>query len=214
MATATGTVGSKNVSSGAGTQYDQSFMPSGAQRTSDAHGRYLDSVLRGRVFSAANQAGAALSNLSATCTGFCLNNPTGSGQWVAVLEVGGMQTSTASANANSGVQLAGGALSTTAVTHTTPLTVVSHPFGSTAVAVGKVDSAATLPAAPTAILNLWQASVSATAAVNSPALVWRDLGGLITLMPGTTLSFSNIGTAISVAAYMFWEEITLNAQYS
>lgn len=209
MATAVGTVGSKRPSP-TGTQVDESFMPSGAKRVSDGHGRYLDSILRGNCFSACNQAGVALSILSATATGFILTNPINSGIYAALLVIGWMQT-TAAAAAVSSVQLAVGALSTTAVTHTTPIAsgIVGHPFGSTSKGQCLVDSAATLPAAPTALMSLNNAAISATAAVNIPPMYYIDVSGLVVLLPGTTLSMSALTAATTVATHMFWEEIPI-----
>src|SRR4051812_46530566 len=87
MASAVGTVGSKNGAGGVGAAYDESFEPTGGQRVTDAHGRYYDAVLAGRVFQAANS-GAVTSGagLSATVATISLTNPVGSGRYLVVLE--------------------------------------------------------------------------------------------------------------------------------
>lgn len=207
MATATGTVGAK-ANIGGGSQADNSFTPDGALRATDAHGRYFDAVMRGNAYLAANQAGAALSNLSATCTGWCLTNPVNSGKWLSLLAAGLFQTSTAATTANAGVQLAFGAVSATAVIHTTPLVVLNLPLGSGTRGVGLVDSAATLPAAPTAVMNLWQPSVSATATTGIPGVIAWDFAGLITIAPGSSISFSAL-SALSAAVWGVWEEVLI-----
>jgi len=179
----------------------------GAQRIVHAHARYQEAVYRGNVWLAANQAGAALSNLSATCTGFCLTNPAASGKLLVLLGIGLIQTSTATTTANAGIQLAANVNPVAAaVVHTTPLTVRNALLGGSGTSVGLADSAATLPAAPAAIMNLWQPSVSATATTGIPPLVYIPIDGQIILGQGTVVSLSAL-SAFSVAAHMIWEEI-------
>lgn len=211
MAVATGSVGSKNAASGAGSQYDESFMPSGALRVAEGHGRYLDSVLRGRCFLAANQTGSAVTNLNATATGFILINPIGSGFYLSLLHMGFQQTTAATTAVNS-LLLAFGAVSATAVTGLTSLTVRNLPLGVNGIGVGLAASAATLPAAPVGVMNLWAPSVSATATTGIPAPIVFDLGGLITIAPGSTLSISTLN-ALTGASHMVWEEVPVNANY-
>lgn len=212
MASPVGTVGSKqNFQSGA--QVDQSFDPFSGQRMVDSRGHFTDLVSRGRVFLAANQAGAVVTNLNATATGFILTNPVGSAVWLAILRVQFQQTSTAAAAANAGVQLAAGLFSNTAVTHTTPLTVRSALIGGSATGVGLADSSSTLPAAPVAVMNLWQPSVSATATTGIPPMVDVNVDGLIIVAPGCTVSLSALGT-LSGASAMFWEEFPAPSNYA
>lgn len=179
----------------------------GASRVVHAHGRFQEAVYRGNVWFAANQAGAALSNLSATCTGFALSNPAGSGKLLSVLQIGIVQTSTAATTANAGVQLAANVNPVAAaVVHTTPLTVRNAMLGNSGTSVGLADSAATLPAAPVAIMNLWQPSVSATATTGIPGLILVPVEGLVIVGQGCAVSLSAL-SALSVAAHMYWEEI-------
>lgn len=212
MASSIGTIGAK-VNPTQNTAVDQSFNYSGSQRVVDGHGRYTDLVARAKVFLAANQAGAAITALNSTATGFILGNPTGGANWFAILRASLIQTSTAAGTANAGVQLAFTAVSTSAVTHTTPLTVRSAQLGNTATATGTADSSATVPSSPIAVLNLWQPSVSGTATVGIPPVIDCDLGGLLILIPGTTLSFSAL-SALSGAGSMFWEEFTIPTNYA
>lgn len=212
MATATGQVGSKNPTNTNGTQYDQSFMPSGAQRVSDAHGRYTDTVFRGRAFAASNAAGVAVTALNATATGLILTNPIASGQYLSMIEVASQQA-VAATTAICTVQLAWGLGTATAVTHTTPLVVRNLPFGNGGTGVGLVDSSSTLPAAPVTAYNLWSPSVSATATTGIPPLVSKDFGGLMMTAPNTSFSMSAT-TAIQMASTFVWEELPVNAQYS
>lgn len=212
MATATGTVGSKNAGTANGGQYDQSFTPSGAQRVSDGHGRYVDSAMRGRMFCCSNAAGVAVTALNATATGLILTNPVSSGQYLSLLDMS-VQQAVAATTAIDTVQLAWGAVSTTAVVHTTALTVRGIPLGAGSVGVGLVDSSSTLPAAPVTVYNLWSPSVSATATTGIPPVVSKDFAGMMTTSPGTSFSVSAT-TAIQCASTFVWEEIPVNAQYS
>lgn len=212
MATATGTVGSKSQLSANGTQYDQSFMPSGAQRVTDGHGRYFDTAVRGRAFLASNAAGVAVTALNATATGMILTNPVASGQYVALIDVS-VQQAVAATTAICTIQLAWGAVSATAVTHTTPLAVRNLPLGNAGTGVGLIDSSSTLPAAPVSVYNLWSPSVSATATTGIPPVVSKDFGGLMTTAPGTSFSVSAT-TAMTAASTFVWEEQAVNAVYS
>src|SRR5262245_7044390 len=54
----------------------------------DAHGRYYESVVRGNVFTAANQASATFTLFgTTTATGYILSNPSGSGKNLIVLQI-------------------------------------------------------------------------------------------------------------------------------
>lgn len=173
----------------------------------DAHARYQEAVMRGGVYVAANQAGKAVTNLNATATGFILSNPLGSPVNLVLLHVGVVQTSTAAASANAGVQLAiNNNTAAAAVTHTTPLTVRNLLIGNTSVGYGLADDTATLPVAPVAIMDIWQPSVSATATTGIPPAVLLPLDGLVVLLPGTSVSLSALG-AVSCATHMIWEEV-------
>jgi hypothetical protein len=140
-----------------------------SQRVSDSHARYMEMVYRGNVWLAANQAGAAVTNLSTGATGFILSNPASSGKLLVLVEIGIVQTSTATTTANAGVQLAAN-VNPIASALCIPLRSLcaTRCLGSSATGVGLADSSATLPAAPVAIMNLWQPSVSASATTAIP----------------------------------------------
>ncbi len=210
MAAPVGSVGSKQQAA-SGTAYDESFMPSGAQRVADGHGRYLDTVLRGRAFCVSNAAGVAVTALNATATGMIITNPASSGVYVAFLEWDAQQA-VAATTAICTLQLAFGVPSATAVIHTTPLTIRNLPLGNGGGGAALADSSSTLPAAPVTVLNLWSPSVSATATTGIPPIVSRDLSGLIAIAPSTSLSLSAT-TAIQCASSVFYEEVPVNAAY-
>ena len=194
---------------GNGTTVPRTAGFSGATRVQAGHATHMDAVSRGNVWLAANQAGAALSNLSATATGFILTNPAASGKLLVLLEIGFFQTSTAAATANAGLQLAANVNPVAAaVIHTTPLVLRNALLGSGGTGVGLADSAATLPAAPAAILNLWQPSVSATATTAIPPALVFPVDGKIIVGQGCTVSLSAL-SALSGAAHMLWEEVQI-----
>lgn len=211
MASPIGTVGAKsNITQGSSA--DQSFDPSGAQRVTDSHGRYGDMSARGNLYCGANQAAVAVTALNATATGLILTNIVGSGRFLEVINAG-VQQALAAATAIDTLQLAAGLLSNTAVTQTTPITVRNGLIGSTATAVGLLASSATLPAAPIAIMGLQSPSVSATATTGVPPANWFDIAGMLTLMPGTSLSFSAT-TAISCIGHFLWNEYATPTNYA
>lgn len=163
---------------------------------------YYEMSKRGLVYMASLQAVVALSTLSATCTGFCLTNPNGSGRNIALLTV-----SVALASAPAGiasVHIAYGPKSTTAVTQTTALTVRSGLLES-GVGVGLAASATTLPAVPVAIRPVGGGPV-ATGSVTS-GFMTDYIDGQIVIPPGSSLSLGYVTTAISVVAGMTWAEL-------
>lgn len=176
---------------------------------SELNGRYYENVYRGNVFSACNQAGAAVTNLNATATGFILSNPAGSGKNLVLLEIMFVQTSTAAAAANAAVLLAANINPVAAaVVHTTPLTINSSLLGGSAASIAKVDSSATLPAAPVAVRAIWQPSVSATATTSIPPVVKDEVAGALIVTPGCAVSMTAL-TTLSGITSMTWAELSV-----
>lgn len=193
----------------AGTDIDLTTDPTKATRTTDAHARFYDAVRQGKVFLAANQAGSAITNLASVATGFILYNPVNSGKNLVLLEITFLQTSTAAAAANAGVQLAANVNpSLGAPTSTTPLTVRNALLGNQSVSVGQAFSAATIGAAPVAIRQLWQPSVSATATTGIPPTIKDLVDGLVLVGPGCCVSLSALA-ALSGATGMMWEDVNV-----
>ena len=181
----------------------------GSLAVTQGKAKYADAVSRGNMYFAANQGGVTLSVLSTTATGFILTNPKGSGKYLIVYEIAALQTGTAGAANNSGLQVTFGPYSEIAVIHTTPLTVNNCILGYGNVGVGLVDSAATLPVTPVSILSLWQQSISATATTAIPPQVLYRTDGLLAVSPGCSISMSSLGTAKAVATSMIWEEVSI-----
>jgi len=155
------------------------------------------------TYFASTQAGVATSiALSTTQTGFTLTNPLGSGKTLVVLQVRGALTTAPAAIAT--VVLAAGALHSTAVVQTTPLTVRNVNFGVTKTGAGLAASAVTLPAAPVVARGL--GGPVATGSVSQPQIV-DDIDGAILVAPGCSLSINSLTTAISGIWSMTWKEI-------
>lgn len=180
----------------------------GALVVTDAHGKYMEAVLRGNVFVAANTAVQALSLNSTTATGLILSNPAGSQRNLVVLRI---QAALASLPAGQSALILTGNVNpiATATVHTTPLVVQNCLVGSQIRGVGLADSAATLPNAT--IIKVIPAGTAATVAASTafPPLVDLIIDGMIILTPGTSISLQCLTTAISVVASLEWEEVAI-----
>lgn len=173
-----------------------------SQVVQDAHGRYQEAVLRGRVFSAHNSAAQAVSvALTTTYTGLMLSNPINSGRYLVLLKAG-YALSVAPAGIAS-LHLIGG-WSATAVTHTTPAIPRSNLVGG-APGVGLVDSAATIPT-PLYLDQLYGGFTAA--ALPPPPPANYDFGGLWAVPPG---GFIGIGALTAVTGFgsLTWEEVDI-----
>ena len=173
----------------------------------DAHARYMDAVLGGNVFVAANVASQALSLGSATATGLVLTNPAGSGKNLVVLEIASYISAAITAVANVAV-FVNKVPTAAAVVQTTPVTPTTALVGG-ATGVGLVASAATLPAAPTLVRSLygWHWVTAGTPAVQLGAK--DEVAGAIILQPGTSLSVQGVTVAHSAISSITWEEVPL-----
>ncbi len=166
---------------------------------------FLEQARLGRMFHACSTGAVTLSTVSATCTGLALSNAYGSGKRLVVAKVR-FAPSTAPAGAAVVGLAISPAVSTTAVTHTTP--AVIHNAITTGsninVGVGLADAAATLPAAP-----VWLRPFGSVVAASSisPGMYVDDTNGEIILPPGTNLSLSYLTTAAVGIASISWVEI-------
>ena len=170
---------------------------------------FLDQARLGNVYSACTAGAVTLSTVSATCTGLSLSNPFGSGKDLVISKIS-FQPSTAPAGASVVGVAVSPAVSTTAVTHSTP--AVIHNARSTGsnsqVGVGKADAASTLPAAP-----VWLRPLGSVVAASSitPAKYEDNVNGDIILAPGTNLSLSYLTTAAVGIASITWAEVDVVA---
>src|SRR6266404_7860077 len=154
---------------------------SSAVVVSEAHGRYYESAFRRAIFSGGNATGVTTSVAFATTyTGLCLSNPIGSSVNLVMNKVNVDFAVAAAAVCVVGIMT--GFNNGTQVVHTTPIAPLSNFIGGTG-GQGLLDSACTLPTAPTlrTILNFQTAT--AVTAVNEPTTN-MDLEGSIILPPG------------------------------
>ena len=175
----------------------------GALVTTDAHGKYMEAVLRGNVFFAANQAAATFSVglTTTTAVGLIIANPPGSSKLIVPLQVEFVNTGVIVGVA--GISIRG--YSATAIAHTTALTVSNALIGSGNAPVGTADSGSALTAAPV-VAKLLYSVLSTNTAVISQATVY-DLGGSIILPPGTAMAVL-ASAAITGFASCLWEEVS------
>ena len=166
---------------------------------------FLEQARLGNMYHACTTGAVTLSTVSATCTGLVLTNPYGSNKKLVVAKVR-FAPSTAPAGASVVGLAISPAVSTTAVTHTTPAVVHNAlTTGSNIdIGVGVVDSAATLPAAP-----VWFRPIGGVVAASSitPGMYVDETDGEIILVPGTNLSLSYLTTAAVGIASITWVEI-------
>lgn len=180
---------------------------SGAYVATDAHARYMESVLQGNVFTASTQAGVALTTtLSTTMTGIILTNPPNSGKYLLLTELIAALTTAPAGIATIGLA----AVATPQVaetTHTTPLVVRNAIIGVTSSATGKVDSSSTVATTPVCVRAVPGGPV-ATGSVTS-AYIKDEIAGAIGIAPGTAIGTFALTTAISALLTLTWEEYTI-----
>lgn len=168
----------------------------------DNHARYYEATSRGRRFLAANQAAQAVSvALATTYTGLCLTNPANSGFNLVVDKIAFALSVAPAAIASIGII---GAASTTAVTHTTPLTV-RNCLMSGGAGVGLVDSASTIP---TPFWLQQHRSGFTAAALPSEGPVLIDMDGSIVVSPGSFIAIGAL-TAVTGLGSICWEEVAI-----
>ena len=190
-----------------GVQAQQRAGVYGEQIVNDiGFGRYFEAVRAGRLFIAGNTAVQALSVGSATATGIVLSNPIGSTKALVVIQASFAPSIDETADTVVGLFVNDNPAAA-AVTHTTPVTPRSGLLGSGLSAVGKVDSAATLPATPTLIRAILGGGWATAAGFSqSPAGV-DPTDGSIVLLPNAALSIQALTTAVSGIASMTWVEV-------
>lgn len=181
----------------------------GDQISSLLHGAYYESAYRRAQFMAANQTGVATTvGLATTYTGLCLSNPVGSSVNLVIQKVGIAFPVAVAAGLVYGLMV--GYHAATNVTHTTPSTTLRNGFvGVGAAPVGLVDTAATLPIAPTVACIFGAVGTAAvTAPATMPPAVY-DMDGSIVLPPGAfcALFTSAASGALGMLGSINWEEV-------
>lgn len=166
------------------------------------HARYVEQVVRGNMFSAANQAAQAISvALATTYTGLCLYNPVGSGRILVPNKIKFALSAAPAAVAPIGL-IQGFAATGGVTTQTTKLTVQSNQIGSTAAGAGIALSAATI-VTPTWLQQLLDGFTAAALPAPTPPI---DLDGLYAIYPGGFIAIAAL-TAVTGLGSIAWEEI-------
>lgn len=205
---------------------------SGAQRVSDAHGRFLQAALENRLFSGGmgltsiNNATFTSATLGATCTPIAgVYNPLGSGKQLSILGAGlnGAVTAATATGPGGFVWAAG-------VT-TTGLTLGGAPFSRLSLlAAGSVakNMAGLALTGLTPNLSIWGASAlmfgnlknisSVETAVGQNigvgGVTWENFDGSVIVPPGGVLALLATTTPVahSAASILLWEELPILTQ--
>jgi hypothetical protein len=176
--------------------------------TQAVHGDYYESTVRNKVFAGSNLTGVTTSaGFATTHTGCCLSNPIGSTVNLAVRRVkyGGVVAQTAALVF--GLQT--GYSASVNVTHTTPLVVASNFVGQPA-GTGLLDSACTLPVAPTRLILV---DTLLTGAITTAIIGGNqyDLQDIIVVPPGGYVAtYTSAASVASSLVFGFtWEEVPI-----
>lgn len=181
----------------------------GGQRVNDAHGRYMDAVMAGRVFLLSAPAAAPVAYVGAAAGSplLAVHNPASSGKILALLMVGFTGRVAASAAGQTGLALWTGVSAQPTGTLTPPRNVMSQT-ASGAAGLGFVNTALTSSTALNLALPLYTYYwATAAAAFAAPAMF--DVGGLIVVPPGNqvALGLTTVPTSVTCDVSMFWEEL-------
>jgi hypothetical protein len=175
---------------------------------SEFMGRYAESTYRRQNFSAATQAAlATTAGLATAYTGLILSNPVGSGVNLHLNKVGYASIVAQATALAVGIMV--GFNAGTNVTHTTPAAPKSNFVGVGVAGVGLVDTAATMPTAPTLQALLGSIDTGAVTTVTVSGLTVVDLESSIILPPGAyaALYTSAASAAASLLASIGWQEL-------
>ena len=175
----------------------------------ELHGRYYETGYQKMLFSGANQAATATTAAFATTyTGFCLSNPIGSNVNLVINKVGFASIVAQTSPLAFGVMT--GFSAGTAVIHTTPGVPSSSYVGVGPTGVGLLDTACTLPVAPTLRQLLGTIDTGATTVATVDSCMY-DLEGSVILAPGAYAAIytSSASVATSILASFSWEEIAV-----
>lgn len=180
----------------------------GDQIVSELHGRYYEQTYRQNLFHAANQTGVATTvGLATTYTGLCLSNPIGSAKNLVLLKVGASFPVAVAAGLTVGLMV--GFNAGTNVTHTTPSTTLRNNFLGGPAPVGLVDTACTLPTAPTLAKIMGTIGTAAITAISMEPAISEDFEGSIILPPGgyAAIFTSAASGALGFLGSIKWEEV-------
>ncbi len=206
MTVAEGRVGPQVAGDGA--TLIERMLRDGSVAVADAHSRYFELTSRKLVFSGGTPGVTTSVALATTYTGLCLSNPIGSGQLLVLNKLGyGFLVAFAAASA---VGLMVGYHASTDVVHTTPVIPRNNFVGGPA-GVGKLDTAATLPIAPTLQQILESGLTGAITTAPAGGAGFFDNEGSIILPPGAFVAYyTSTASGASGSALSFqWSEVPI-----
>lgn len=198
----------------AGTFKPLTSATSGAQRVSDAHGRYFDAALASRTYflSGAALAPTAYVGAAAGTPLLAIHNPTNSNKLLVINAVAIALRAAGSAAGQTGLVLWSGVSALPTGTATSPTNVLSQitsgssarGFSNTAL-TGSTALAVALPV----FTYYW---ATAAGAVASPGMF--DVGGLVVVAPGNqvALGLTTVPTSTTADVAMYWEEVPFLVQ--
>ena len=173
----------------------------------ELHGRYAETMARGAMFTATNQAAQAVSAaLATTYTGLLVYNPPNSGVLVAVNKVKFALTVAPAATAAMGL-ISGFAAGGGVTTGTTLATVNSNQVGSAKKPSALAYSAATI-VTPVWLTDLLDGFTAAALPAPTPPI---DLEGAYGIAPGGFIAIGFL-TAVTGLGSISWEELPLFPQ--
>ena len=175
----------------------------------ELNARYYEQAYRGSVFMASNSAATAFTIQGTTgATGFILSNTAGNSKNLVILDII-FQYTIATAAAAVAVLYAGTSPLSTAVIHTTPLTVTPAIIGSTSTAIGKADSAATIVVANPSLvpIRIIQAAATTGAAAVVLPYVKDEVAGAVIVPPGCFVAIQGTAAIAGGVASMTWMEL-------
>jgi hypothetical protein len=197
------------VNGGTGTLKPFTGGITGAQRVSDAHGRYFEALRSGNAYGLSAAAGAPTAYVGAAggTPLLAVHNPANSAKLLNVLAVGIAGRATASGAGTTGFALWAGASVIPTGTVTPARNMLSLVSGGSA-GVGFVNAALTGSTALSLVLPLGSYYWATAAAAFITPLMF-DIAGLVLIAPGNQVAFGAT-VALTSATYdvsMIWEEL-------
>lgn len=194
---------------GSGTFKPLTSSISGAQRITDAHGRYMDATMAGRVFvlSVVGGAATAYAGAAAGTPLLAIHNPASSQKYLSVLGVSFGNVVAATAAGTVALRVYGGASALPTGTVTNPRNMLSQAAAGSNGA-GFANTALTGSTALSHLLTL-NTYYWATGAGALMAPAYFDIGGLIVIPPGNQVAVG-ASAALTTATYdcsIIYEEL-------
>jgi len=162
--------------------------------------KYATSVLEGNVYTASNATAATWSvALATTYTGLVVSNPSTSGKNLIILKASFALSVAPAAIASIGLFTG---YSTSAVTHTTPVTPINCLVGG-ALGTATADVSATLPVAPTWAMQMMGGFTAGALPSTTPSVI--DVDGAIVVKPGGYVGVGALTAVVGFASIIYQE---------